>query len=191
MSIDRSTAVGDENIGSRASTVSIPLTPVIRSALMREAKEEQRELTEHIQRVLAEHVIKEKLLEKEEVDRLQLTWRLVDRAVEKAKEICRQGGFSSDITLDAIKACMKEEEWVAGYRRVVQDDIYKNGNPRKGPINREMGFRIRAGIGGRIVKGANGKAAVTKVLGEIIQSFTPMESFDPVAVESKDVFRAD
>ena len=43
---------------------------------------------------------------------------------------------------------MEKPDWVAGYREFVQDDIYKNGNPLKGAINRETGFRIRAGIGG-------------------------------------------
>jgi hypothetical protein len=73
---------------------------------------------------------------------------------------------------------MKDPEWVSGYREFVQDDIYKNGNPHKGVINREIGFRIRAGIGGETVKGPDGKNVTAKVLGEIIQSYTPMADFD-------------
>ena len=34
---------------------------------------------------------------------------------------------------------MKDEKWLDGYRRYVKDNIFKNGNPEKGPINREIG----------------------------------------------------
>lgn len=115
---------------------------------------------------------------------MQLMWRLVERAVEEAKRICREGGFTSAITRDAIDACLADEEWRSGYREFVKDDIYKNGNPLKGLINREIGFRIRAGIGGTIIKGDNGKPAVAKVLGSIIQSYTPMQGFEKTAVEA-------
>ena len=70
--------------------------------------------------------------------------------------------------------------WTEGYRAYVQDDIYQNGNPEKGPINREIGFRICAGIGGVVEKGDDGRSKTTKVLGEIIQSYTPMADFDQV-----------
>lgn len=168
-----------------AIKVSLPLAPVIHEALQGEAVLKQRELTEHIQRLLAEHLIKEDLLKPSQAYNLQLKWRLVDRAVEVAQEICRSGEFSSKITLDAIRTCMKNPEWVAGYREFVGDDIYKNGNWLKGEINPEIGYRIRAGIGGRTVRKADGKAATVKVLGEIIQSYTPMQSFDSTAVELK------
>jgi hypothetical protein len=47
-------------------------------------------------------------------------------------------------------------------------------------INDQIGFRIRAGIGGVGGKGDDGKPKTTKVLGEIIQSYTPMADFDQV-----------
>ena len=68
--------------------------------------------------------------------------------------------------------------WAEAYRAYVKDDIYKNGNPEKGPINREIGFRVRAGIGGFVEKGEDKKPKQTKVLGEIIQSYTPMKDFN-------------
>ena len=162
--------------------LSLTLPQNIHDGLQREAKTMRRETSEHIQRILAEHAIKAELLPEEDVMRLEKTWSLVAQAVDAAQRICRNGGFSSSITLDAIRECMKDPRWVADYREVVGDDIYKNGNPRKGPVNREIGYRIRAGIGGTVEKLPNGNAAVAKVLGEIIQSYTPMKSFDPTAV---------
>ncbi len=167
---------------SKSIKISLPLAPSIYEALSREASKLRRETTEHIQRILAEYAIRQKLLEKDETERLQLFWRLVERAVEEAKRICRAGDFTSAITRQAIDACLVDEEWKKGYKEYVRDDIYKNGNPLKGPINREIGFRIRAGIGGTIVKGPNGKAATEKVLGSIIQSYTPMINYDRAAV---------
>ncbi len=169
---------------NRAVKLSLPLAQSIHDALKQDATRNQREVTEHIQRILAEYAIDKKLIPQEDAARLQLMWRLVERAVEAAQRICRDGGFSPAITLNAIRACMEKPDWVAGYREFIQDDIYKNGNPLKGVINREIGFRIRAGIGGKVAKTADGKAATAKVLGEIIQSYTPMDAFDPKAVEA-------
>ena len=58
------------------------------------------------------------------------------------------------------------------------DDIYKNGNPLKGGINREIGYRVRAAIGGEVMKDNDGKPVLAKVLGEVIQSYTPMADYD-------------
>lgn len=69
-------------------------------------------------------------------------------------------------------------EWAAKYRFYVQDDIFKNGNPRKGPINREIGFRIRQAVGADVEKDSNGKPMMKKVLGQVIQSYTPFTSYD-------------
>ncbi|MFZ2104503.1 MAG: hypothetical protein WAV18_03820 [Roseiarcus sp.] len=163
--------------------MSLPLATVIHNALRAEAKTLRREFTEHVQRILAEHAIHAGYVKPNDAESLRLMWKLVEQAVEAAKAICRNGQFTSAITLASIQACKKDPEWLNGYRAFVQDDIYKNGNPLKGIINREIGFRIRAGIGGKVVTDANGKHEIVKVLGEIIQSFTPMESFDPEAVQ--------
>lgn len=157
-------------------------TPVYK-ALETEARDHRRDFHEHIQRVLGEHVIKTKSLPAKEAEMIELMWSLVDRAVDAAKALCREGKFDEDITLRAIQRAKKDPQWIDDYGAFVQDDIYKNGNPRKGPINREIGFRIREGIGGTVVKGPDGKSATKKVLSEIIQSYTPMSSFDPEKVE--------
>ena len=163
--------------------LSMTLRTSVYKALQVEAQQHRRELHEHIQRVLAEHVIAEDTIDSVDAERLKLMWSLVDRAVKRAKELCRNGEFGSDITLKTFKHCTEDPEWVDDYAKFVKDDIFKHGNPRKGPINREIGFRIRAGIGGTVVIGSDGKPAIIRVSGEVIQRYTPMESYNPEAVE--------
>lgn len=164
---------------------TVPFTSAANAGLMIAAKTERMEPTEIIQRATMRSLIKDGYINEKDAERIELFWRLVDQTVEAAQSICRDGGFSSSITLDAIHLCMKKPAWLDGYRQYVRDDIFKNGNPEKGPINREIGWRIRAGIDGVTEKGADGKAKTTKVLGEIIQSYTPMASYDQVTFGPK------
>lgn len=106
---------------------------------------------EHVQRILGEHVIRNQSIAAEEAKRIELTWSLVDGAAEVARDLCRNGEFDRDITFKAIKRCAEDRQWVDAYAAFVKDDIYKHGNPLKGPLNREIGARIRAGIGGTVV----------------------------------------
>lgn len=132
--------------------LSMTLHAPVYEALETEAHDHRRDLHEHIQRVLAEHVIKTNSLPGKEAAMIELMWSLVDRAVNAAREICRENKFDEDITLRAIKRAKEDPQWIEDYAAYVQDDIYKNGNPRKGPINREIGFRIREGIGGALLQ---------------------------------------
>ena len=165
---------------------SVPFASAVNAALLQAAAAERMEPTEIIQRAVIKSLIEDGFIVKEDADRIRLFWALVDRAVKAAQDICRANRFRRSITLDAIHECMKDPamldgqpySWIDGYKVYVRDDIYRNGNPEKGPINREIGFRIRAGIGGVVEKDEDGKTKTTKVLGEIIQSYTPMADFD-------------
>jgi hypothetical protein len=108
---------------------------------------------------------------------------LVQRAVATACRIKRDDGFAPDITLKVFSACMADKLWAADYETYVKDNPYKHGNPRKGAINREIGARIRKGIGVQVAKLSDGKPAKIPVSGSIIQSYTEMESFDSDAVK--------
>ena len=167
---------------TQAIKLSLRLDAPVYAAIKVEASSEKRDVTEHIQRILTEHVIAKKLLEAAKAKEYQLMWSLVQRAVEMARKICRDGGFASDITHKTFQACMRDDNWAADYERYAQDNPYKNGNPRKGAINKEIGFRIREGIGGFTVKAPNGKPAKATVTGSIIQSYTPMENYTRSAV---------
>ena len=69
---------------------------------------------------------------------------------------------------------MKDEWWVTGYQNYIGADIYRTGVAEKGPINREIGFRVKEALGAQVRKDEKGKAVTAKVLGEIIQSYTPL-----------------
>jgi hypothetical protein len=167
---------------------TVPFISVVNEALKKASVKLRMESTVIIQKATINFLIDQGFITAADAYRIKLFWALVDRAVQSAQQICRSGRFASSITLDAIHDCMSDTTklgpefhnwtWTEGYREYVADDIYKNGNPEKGPINREIGFRIRAGIGGFVEKDDTGKAKTAKVLGEIIQSYTPMADFD-------------
>jgi hypothetical protein len=165
-----------------AVKLSLRLDSHVYAAIEQEALAERREVTEHIQRILAEHAITKKLVDAKKAAELQLMWSVVARAVETARKFCREGAFTSDITHKSTEACMADKAWAADYEKYVEDNPYKHGNPRKKRINQEIGLQIRKGIGGIISKGPNGKPAKVTVTGSIIQSFTPMDDYDKSAV---------
>jgi hypothetical protein len=167
---------------TQAVKLSLRLDAAVYAAIKQEALGEKREVTEHIQRILTEHAITKKLLDEAEAMKHQLMWSLIARAVETARKICREGGFESSITFKAIQACMGDKEWAGDYEKYVQDNPYKHGNPRKRQINTELGYRIKEGIGGLVLKTLNGKAAKVAVTGSVIQSFTPIENYNKSAV---------
>jgi hypothetical protein len=160
---------------SQAVKLSLRLDSPIHAALQKEGQSKGREIGEHIQRILTEHAIHQKLLDEATGLEYEMMWSLVHRAVETARRIWRDNGFTPDITLKTFQKCMEDKLWAADYESYVKDNPYKHGNPRKSPINKEIGLRIRKGIGGR-VKLSNGKPVKTPVAGEIIQSYTPMAS---------------
>jgi len=167
----------------KAIKQTIPFGLPLHNALMAEAATLRREFTEHVQHLLYEHAIEKGFLVGEDVLRIKLFWELVDDVKEAAKDLCRAGKFARSITKDAIDICLRNDGWVAKYKQYVKDDIFKHGNPLKGHINREIGARVRQGIGGEVELGADGKAINVKVVGSIIQSYTPMSDYDPKAVE--------
>lgn len=166
----------------QAVKLSLRLDAPIHAAIQEEARAQGREIDEHIQRILAEYAIRQNLLDDVTGKEIKMKWSLVQRAVDTARRICREGGFASDITNKTISACIADPQWFADYESYVNDNAYKNGNPRKGPINKEIGLRIRKAIGGQVAKRIDGKPVKTPVLGSIIQSYTEMESFDSNAV---------
>ena len=137
---------------------------------------------DHVVAEGGEHVIDKESIAQDDAERLQLVWRIVDRCVGTARRICHDGGFSEDITLHAIQHCTRDPNWLQDYATCIEDDVYKHGNPLKGSINRAIGAQIRAGIGGTVRKDSNGKPMMKRVLGEVIQSYTLFDAFDPEVV---------
>jgi hypothetical protein len=156
---------------------ALTLPTAVYAALKLSAERRGLEPNTLIQNLIIDQAIKDDTLDPDMRTHIEAGRFVIEMAVEVAKQRCRDGKPASTITLDTFRACAADEKWVAAYKTYVQDDIYKHGNPLK-QINREIGFRIRAAIDGRVIKDDKGKPAVVKVLGEVIQSYTPMKSYD-------------
>jgi hypothetical protein len=166
---------------TKTSKHTLTLLVSVYSALKASAAKQDLEPNELIQNLIIDHVIAAGTLDAETRAHIELGRSLIARAVEVAKQRCRDDLFSEAITLETFQACTADPAWAADYETYIEDNIFKHGNPLK-RINREIGFRVRAGIGGTVVKDGQGKATTAKVLGEVIQSYTPMAAFDPKVV---------
>lgn len=156
------------------SKISLFLERAMLSALHEDAAACGRDTTEHAERILVEYLINGHLIDPLAGYKKRVFWYLTECAVYEALELCRGGKRSRTITLDAIRVCTRDHVWASLYRFYVGDDIFKHGLPAKGEINREFGWKIKRAVGGEVEKDANGKPVNQKVLGEIIQSFTPL-----------------
>ena len=159
---------------SSSAIVSVSLPGWLNQAVERAMAAEGGEVSLIVHRALVPYLKGRGYLSQTEAERFDLFWRLVNHVVLKAKEIARNGQFPEAVTLDAIHMAMKDEWWVTGYKAYIGADIYRTGIAEKGPINREIGFRVKEALGARVKKDAAGKVMTTKVLGEIIQSYTPL-----------------
>ena len=120
-----------------------------------------------------------------DADRAALKRKLIDRIVDAARELCRTDRFDQSLTLQAIRMCKGDLEWLSGYTRFVGGGIYEHGNRLKQPINQEIGRSVRAAVGAEVVTDSNGRPARVNVTGEIIQGYTPFASYDPAAVAER------
>ena len=115
-----------------------------------------------------------------EAERSMLRARLVAQAVETARELCRTGLFDNALTLNAIRRCKEDRDWLRDYSRFVGGGIYDNDNPLKRKINPALAKQIRLAVGAATRTGSNGRPV--PVTDEIIRSYTPFESFNPACV---------
>ena len=155
---------------------------------------ETKELAKRIQDHVAQHGrhraelgfdVNMNFLEFWDADRPALKHQLVDQVVEAARELCRTGRFDRSLTLQAIRMCKDDPEWLSGYTGFVGGGIYERGNHLKQTINREIGRSVRAAVGAEVVTDGNGRTARVNVDGEIIQGYTPFASYDPAAVAER------
>lgn len=157
-----------------STTLSISLPAPLHRALQDAMAAQTCEASLIVQRALVVQLAKEGFLPEDEKRRFELFWKLVGHVVKKAQHIAKEGTFPESVTLDAINAAMKDNWWVSGYRDYIGTDIFRTGVPEKGPLNREIGFRVKEALGAQVKKDSNGKTANTKVLGSVIQSYTPL-----------------
>ena len=158
------------------------------------SKGEETELAERIQRFVADRgfhtdafdfYIDMDFVDFCEAERAMLKSRLVAQVVETAKELCRTGRFDSALTLNAIRLCTQDRDWLRDYSRFVDAGIYDNRNPLKRQINPDFGKKIRLSVGATRVTAGNGKPVREKVTDEIIQWYTPFKNFNATTVMTR------
>ena len=120
-----------------------------------------------------------------EAERSMLKSRLVAQVVETARELCRTGRFDSALTINAIRRCKEDLNWLRGYSRFVGGGIYDNKNPLKRQINPDFWKKIRHAVGATELPGSNGKPIRKTVTDEIIQRYTPFMNFNATAVMAR------
>lgn len=152
---------------------TLTLQTSLYKALKKSAVKQGIDPYEIIVKLVEDYTMKDGTLDEYTRKRVVLGRELLHTVVETAKKRCLNGHFTENITLETIKECRENSEWVEKYREYVEDDIFKSGNPLKA-INREFGFHIRLAIGGDVKKDAAGKPVNVKIAGEIIQSYTLM-----------------
>jgi hypothetical protein len=162
------------NEAPSSAIVSVSMPGWLHQAVQRAVATDGGEVSLTVHRALVPYLKARGFLSQAEAERFELFWRLVNHVVLKAKEIAHDGKFPESITLAAIHMAMKDEWWVTGYQTYIGADIFRTGIAEKGPINREIGFRVKEALGAQVKKDANGKVMTAKVLGEIIQSYTPL-----------------
>ncbi|CAM5775542.1 hypothetical protein LMIY3S_05076 [Labrys miyagiensis] len=169
----------NSNNADTAIKTILSINDKVHAALSKEASKFGREPNEYMQSVLTEHVMRQKLLAATDHKIMQAYLDCVAFAVKVAMRQAFEGKkINPAITQSVAHECAADKVFREKYELYVGGDMFRHGNPRKGTINREIGFRIRAAINGIVKKDANGKAATVKCNGEFIQSYTPMESYD-------------
>jgi hypothetical protein len=149
----------------------------VHAALVKDAKSKRRDIVAHVQSLLVDYVLEAGLLDDKEANRQRLRLSLLQRVAEAAVAIFQNEGVPPDIINRAIADCMTNQGFATDYEIYVGDNPYKHGNPRK-EINKEFGRAVKAAVGAKTKRTANGKAVKTPVAGAIIQSYTVLEPAD-------------
>ena len=156
------------------------------------SQQEQTAIAQRVQEAVAQRnheiddfgsYIDEVFLEFWDTERTELRQWLVAQVVEAARHLCRTDQFSPSLTLQAIRVCKEDPEWLAAYTRFVGGDIYQPGNPLKKQINQQFGRRVKAGVGAEDQVDEHGEPVREDVDNEIVRSYTLFCSFDLATVE--------
>ncbi len=155
-------------------SISVSLRPAVNAALTAAATAENKDLTDYVTDILERHALDGPFMTEQDKSDLELLHSLTERVVETAVRLVAEGQFRDSITADSIAICEQDEKWLADYRKYVRDEPYKNGNSRKGNINPNFGYWVKKSLGAKS-KMKDKKAENRKVLGSVIQSYTPLE----------------
>jgi len=120
--------------------ISVSLSNTIADGLAGLALERGRSPGAQAAEIIESYLMENKVLPDEVIDELTLLRNLRDSAILKMRSL----PDSPDITIQTIRACERDPEWMADYEKYVGADPFLHGNPRKANINQTIGSRIKS-----------------------------------------------
>ena len=151
--------------------LSFRLNSAVYAALSKCAEANHYETMAYIQKVLSKHAVESGYMKTEEAEKVSAIEDIIDRAVQKSKELYKQGLFTEDFVLTVFQHLMTDTEFLPRYEKVIGGDAYTSGLPGKSPLNMYLGSYIKNAIGAHS-KMMNGKPVRVQVKNEPIQSYT-------------------
>ncbi len=145
-------------------TINLSLSDAVHKGLEADARASNLKASDQAMRIIEDHLAAKGLLEPDVKAEITLSRSLVDRAIEEALAIKEREGFRSSITYDAIQAVSGKPDWLKDYEKLVGDNPFKAGNPRKQTINQNLGYFIKKALGADSLLNANGRPANVKVV---------------------------
>ncbi len=155
-----------------AVKVSFRLDASVHDAIEKLAKQKSIETNAYIQRVLTLHATRSGVMEDAASERLELTEKIIEAAVQRARDLDADGKFDQHFILTVIRDIMGDPALRADYEKVVGGDAYQSGLPGKSPLNMYLGWYIKNAIGADPILDEGGKPRRAQVRGEPIQSYT-------------------
>lgn len=129
----------------------------------------------HANRILEDYLLKHgKIADTVTKDEIVLSRELIERAVLMAMKLGEKS-LPPSITFDVIQTVSAEKDWIEKYEKLVGDNPFKHGNPKKHTINQNLGYYIKKALGAESATNADGSPMNVKVTGSIIQSYTPLK----------------
>lgn len=155
--------------------LTLLLSNGVLEALTADAHAKNLDLGVHANRILEDYLLKhDKIADTVTKDEIVLGRELIDRAVQMARKL-GEISLPPSITFDAIQAVSADKDWIEKYEKLVGDNPFKHGNPKKHTINQNLGYYIKKALGADSATKADGSPMNIKVTGSIIQSYTPLK----------------
>lgn len=161
---------------SEVVKTTVRLDHRIHAALLAEARSKGRDIGEHMQIVLLDHVVSQELVDLPTAREFEMRASLIERVGQTALRVLRRDGFDPHISLKTINALIDDKQWLGDYEAYIGGNAFRHGNPVKASLNREIGGQIRKAIGGKVAKTSDGNPVMVQVAGSIVQRYTVMQS---------------
>jgi hypothetical protein len=147
----------------------------VHAVLARLAQEARMEPTAYMQRILTKHAAESDLMPERERREIDLSESLIERAIQRAREIDEGGGFSEDFVLTVFDSLVSDRDWRKDYEEAIGGEASESGLPGKSPLNMYLGWYIKNAIAAEPIYGSDRKPRRRQVKEKPIQSYTLLQ----------------